>query len=147
MRRDARLALAQTIASYEKALAMLRMGILPSLVQSEWIGYGTWNSCRICRALRAWQMAGMHPDCTICPIGDGKTRGACSLALTPGFYGPADRVAEVNRSGQTFGALKTALKANPLDVDAMIAAFQARLDWILETAEKNGHQVQGRAEP
>ncbi len=140
LERRTRNALARTIAAYEKALAMLRMEVLPSLVQSEWSEYGSWEFCHLCRALRPPDSVGMQPNCKRCPLGDGSTHAACALNLISGFHGPADVVAEVNRSGETFRALKIAIQAGP-DAETMIAAFQARLDWIIETAEKNGFGV------
>lgn len=151
MKRDAHRALVETVPAYEGALATLKAGILPSIVQSKWLNYGGWGACRICRALMMTlrQVPSFHtigaghgsrPICRLCPIGDGGTLSACALELRRGAA-PEYVLQEVNRAGETFADLLKAIHARLLNTEEMIAAFQARLDWIIDTAEKNGYDV------
>ena len=138
MELEARRALVETVPAYESALATLKAGILPSIVQSKWSRYGGGESCRICRALML--APGLPPVCRLCPIGDGGTRSACALELRHGAA-REDVRQETNRAGETFTVLLQAIHAALLNTEEMIAAFQARLDWIIDRAEKNGHNV------
>ena len=138
MKLEALRALVETIPAYEGALATLKAGILPSIVQSKWLQYGCWSSCRICRALTL--APGLTPICRLCPIGDGETRSACAQSFQRVNRG-GKSIREANRAGETFTNLLQVIHPPLLNTGEMIAAFQARLDWIIDTAEKNGHNV------